>query len=152
MLINVSLAELAIALWQRRRALILITSAGLLLATGIALIIPNEYSSIAQLMPPDPQSLSTVSMLNTLGAGSILPGMPGGLLATRTPGATTIGILNSRTVQDDIVNLFDLRRIYRCKLGLDARIELSKRTNIVEDKKSGIISITVTDRDPYRAQ
>lgn len=70
----------------------------------------------------------------------------------RTPGGTLIGVLDSQTAQDDIINRFDLRRVYHCKFYVDARKILAERTTIAEDKKSGIISIAVTDRDPNRAR
>ena len=73
-------------------------------------------------------------------------------MSTRTPGATFIGILDSQTAQDDIINRFDLRRVYHCKLYIDTRNKLTEKTTIAEDKKSGIISISVTDRDPNRAR
>lgn len=70
----------------------------------------------------------------------------------RTPGATSIGILSSRTSEDDIINRFDLRRVYHCKFYADARKELARRTVMDEDKKTGIVSISVTDSDRYRAR
>jgi len=70
----------------------------------------------------------------------------------RTPSGTFIGILNSQTAQDDIINHFGLLRVYHCKLYVDARMILKARTTIVEDKKSGIISISVMDRDREQAR
>ena len=151
--IEISIAELGMVIWQRRRWLAKVIGLGVLVAVGIALLIPNQYTSTAQLMPPDAQSLSSPSMLNALaGAGSIAPSLAGGLMSTRTPGATFIGILDSQTAQDDIINRFDLRRVYHRKFYFDTRKILTERTTIVEDKKSGIISIAVMDRDRYRAR
>jgi capsule polysaccharide export protein KpsE/RkpR len=82
----------------------------------------------------------------------MMPSLAGGLMGARTPSGTYIGIMYSQTAQDDIINRFDLRRVYHCKLYIDARKTLTGQTAIVEDKKSGIISIAVTDNDPYRAR
>ena len=151
--LEIPIVELGKVIWQRRRWLAKVIGLGTLVAIGIAFLIPNKYTSTAQLMPPDAQSLSSPSMLNALaGGGSIAPSLAGGLMSTRTPGATFIGILDSQTAQDDIINRFDLRRIYHCKLYFDTRKILTERTAIVEDKKSGIISIAVMDRDRYRAR
>ena len=60
-------------------------------------------------------------------------------------------MLNSRTVKDDLIARFDLRKVYSEKLFEDAQKSLDKRTTIAEDKKSGIITISVQDRDPHRA-
>jgi uncharacterized protein involved in exopolysaccharide biosynthesis len=140
-------------IWQRRRWLAEVIGVGTLVAIGIALLTPNQYMSTAQLMPPDQQAISSPSMLGALaGASAMMPSLSGGLMNAKTPGGLPIGILSSRTAQDDIINRFDLRRVYRCKLYADARKTLAKRSIIEEDKKSGIISISVMDRDPNRAR
>lgn len=151
--LEIPVAELVAAIWQRRRWLAKITGIGILLAIGIAYIPPVEYTSTAQLMPPDTQSLSNMSTLSTLaGAGSMIPSLAGGFMSARTPSGTYIGVMYSQTAQDDIINRFDLRRVYNCKLYIDARKKLKNRTTIEEDRKSGIISIAVIDNDRYRAR
>jgi uncharacterized protein involved in exopolysaccharide biosynthesis len=147
-------AELVAAIWQRRRWLAKVIGLGVLASIGIAFLIPKQYTSTAQLMPPDNQTFASSSMLTALSGlgGGVLAAGGGGFLSQKTPGATCIGILSSRTTLDDIINRFDLRKVYNRKLYLDARKILLKRTVIVEDKKSGIITISVTDRDPGRAR
>lgn len=61
-------------------------------------------------------------------------------------------MLKSREIQDNIINQFDLRRVYDCKFYIDARKVLTKRADFTEDKASGVISIAITDRDRYRAR
>jgi capsule polysaccharide export protein KpsE/RkpR len=75
----------------------------------------------------------------------------GDLLGLKSSGALFIGILRSETVGDRLVERFDLRRVYSAKLEQDARRTLEEKTSITEDRISGIITITVTDRDPKRA-
>jgi len=146
-------SELVMASWKRRRWLAMVVGIGLSLAIGIASLIPKEYQSTAQLMPPDSQSLSSASVLSALSGGSsFVPGAGLSLTNQRTPGAFSIAILGSRTVQDDIINRFDLRRVYYCSHYVDARKKLTMRTTLAEDRKSGIIAITVMDRDRYRAR
>ena len=149
--IEIPVPELVAAIWQRRRWLARVIGLGVLVSIGIALLIPKRYTSTAQLMPPDQQSLPSGSLLSALTGTGPVASM-GGLMSSRTPGGTFIGILNSQTAQDDIINRFDLRRVYHCKFYIDARGILSKQTMIVEDKSSGIISISVTDRNPNRAR
>jgi len=69
----------------------------------------------------------------------------------RTPGSTSIGILGSRTAEDDIIDRFDLRRVYHRKYYVDARKDLTARTEFDEDRKTGIVTISVTDKEPRRA-
>jgi capsule polysaccharide export protein KpsE/RkpR len=59
--------------------------------------------------------------------------------------------LGSRTVQERIVQRFQLKKVYWKSTDEAARKKLADRTALNEDHKSGIISITVTDRDPRRA-
>ncbi len=154
-LIHIPIGELVIALFERRRFLIVVTGIGMLLATGYALLIPNEFTSIVQLMPPDQQMFSSSTMsaaLSSFGSEDLSSAFSGDLLSKRTPGQTAIGVLSSSTSLDDIINRFDLRRVYHCKNYIDTRKQLIKRTTFTEDKNSGIISISVTDRDRYRAQ
>jgi uncharacterized protein involved in exopolysaccharide biosynthesis len=150
--IEIPIGDLVAVIWQRRRWLARVIGVGVLVSIGTALSIPNQYTSTAQLMPPDPQALSNTSMLSALAGAGPVAGLGGGLMSVRTPAGTFIGILDSQTAQDDIIDRFDLRRVYHCKLYTDARSILSKQTTIFEDKSSGIISISVTDRDPNRAR
>jgi capsule polysaccharide export protein KpsE/RkpR len=105
-------------------------------------------------MPLDAQTFSSASMLSPLNgaAGLLGSGVAGGLMNQKTPGGTAIGVLSSPTVEDDIINRFDLRRVYHKKLYMDARKRLAENSIFDEDKKSGLISISVTDPDRYRAR
>jgi len=151
---QIPIAECISALWKQRRWLVTLVACGTFVAIGIALLIPNQYTSSAQLMPLDAQTFSSASMLSPLnGAAGLLGGsVGGGLLNQRTPGGTAIGILSSPTVQDDIINRLDLLHVYHKKLYQDARNVLSASSVFDEDKKSGIITISVTDHDRYRAR
>jgi capsule polysaccharide export protein KpsE/RkpR len=130
------------------------TLAGSLVFTVIAFLLPKRYESAVTLMPPDPQSLSGGAMLAAM-TGAPIPAAASGLsslLGAKSTGATFIGILQSRTAKDDLVNRFDLRGVYKIKSSVDARGKLADNTGIREDLKTGIITLTVTDRDPRRAR
>jgi uncharacterized protein involved in exopolysaccharide biosynthesis len=135
-----------------RRTLLRIVIAGLVISAAIAFLIPKRYEAVARLMPPDQSDMNT-AMLGALTAkaGDAIGAVASNVLGLRTSGATMVGILESRTIQDDLINQFDLRKVYSKKRYNDARKVLEKRTNISEDKKSGIITIAVEDSDPDRA-
>jgi len=140
-------------LWDHRQLLFRSTGAGLIVATLIAFLIPNRYTSMAQLMPPDTQSTSNAMMLAGLAAkaGSGLGAVAGDLLGLKSSGALFVGMLQSQTNQNRLVEQFNLKKIYGKKLQEDARRELNDNTSIQEDRKSGIISVAVTDENPERA-
>ncbi|MCU1302746.1 MAG: hypothetical protein JWQ87_3030 [Candidatus Sulfotelmatobacter sp.] len=139
-------------LWDDRRVIGKVTLTGLVLGAILAFLLPKQYQSTAQLMPPDTRSASA-TMLATLGAkaGSGLGAMAGDLLGSNSSGALFVGVLRSRTLEDRLVERFDLKKVYGERLEEDARSRLSNNTGVSEDHKSGIISIRVVDHDPGRA-
>lgn len=141
-------------LWERRTFLVRAVIAGFLAATLIAFLIPNRYTSTTRLMPPDQGAESGMAMLAALAgkAGNALGGLGAQLLGLKTTGDLFIGILQSRTVEDDLISKFDLRKLYGDKRWEDARQDLSKRTGVSQDRKSEIITISVDDKSPQRAQ
>lgn len=59
--------------------------------------------------------------------------------------------LHSTTIQDALIRKFRLQEIYRDSHLEDARADLEKHTAISENRRSGIITITVADKDAGRA-
>jgi capsule polysaccharide export protein KpsE/RkpR len=142
-------------LWQKRFRLGLCGLVGAVLSIAIAFCLPKEFKSTAVLMPPDTEAGSGASILASLTGGSLSPGaaaIGGSLMGTHFAGATFVGVLGSRTIQDRLIDRFDLRKVYHCRTYFDARKRLAKLTLVDDDRKTGIISITVTDTDPNRAR
>ncbi|HXC47726.1 MAG TPA: Wzz/FepE/Etk N-terminal domain-containing protein [Candidatus Sulfotelmatobacter sp.] len=142
-------------LWERRRFLLRWTVIGLVLSLVVALLIPSRYVATTQLMPPDNQSgggaAAFLAAAGRSGGGSGLAGLAGDLLGTKNSGALFVGILSSRTVQDRLIDEFDLRHEYGDRKMEDARTDLGKHTGVSEDRKSGIISVSVWDHNPQKA-
>ncbi|MGH9742549.1 MAG: GumC family protein [Candidatus Acidiferrum sp.] len=139
-------------LWDARKLLFLSCVLGAMVSLSIALLIPSRYEATAQLMPPDGQAGSGMAMLSALaGRAGGLGDFAGDLMGVKNSGALFVGILASRTVQDRLVDQFELRRFYRAPKREDARAALASHSRITEDHKSGIIVVTVTDHDPRLA-
>ncbi len=128
-----------------------------LTTTFIVVLIPSYYESTARLMPPDkPQLGGLASMLAVAtegdGAGSsAVNGLLADSLGAKSSGALYVGILRSETILNQLVQEFNLRHVYRERYAINARERLMRNTEVAEDRKSGIISITVTDHSPQRA-
>ena len=146
-------------LWSRRLLFARLAVVGLVVATTVAFLIPSRFQSTARLMPPD-QSNSSMAMLSAAlggkafgssGSGSSIGNIAGDLLGVKNSADLFIGILQSRTVEDDLINKFDLRKVYRDRYMNDAREDLAKKTDVSTDRKSGILKIQVTDKDAKRA-
>jgi uncharacterized protein involved in exopolysaccharide biosynthesis len=146
-----NVARLAL-IWRERRFVFRCAAIGLLASIIIAFLIPVRYTSITRLMPPDQAGAGMASMLAALGKGGSELGMVGSeLLGLKTSGDLFVGVLHSRTIQDRLVDKFDLRKVYGMRRWEDARKALEKRTDISSDRKSNIITIMVSDHNPQRA-
>jgi uncharacterized protein involved in exopolysaccharide biosynthesis len=139
-------------LWEQRRFLYRCAAIGLVVSIIVAFVIPVRYTSTTRLMPPDQDGASMASMLTALGKGGGGLGAFGGeLLGLKTSGDLFVGVVSSRTVKDDVIDKFDLRKVYGVRRYEDARRHLDGSTDVSADRKSGIITITVSDRNPDRA-
>jgi capsule polysaccharide export protein KpsE/RkpR len=140
-------------LWRRRVVLGRALALGLALSLLVAFLMGERYDSTIRLMPPDNQSGSALAMMSSLAGKSGLgaAALPQGLLGLRSSGALFVDILGGRTVQDRMIGRFDLRRVYGERYESEARRRLQNWTEISEDRKSGVLTIRVTDRDPRRA-
>jgi uncharacterized protein involved in exopolysaccharide biosynthesis len=140
-------------LWQNRRFLGRVTGAGLLLSVVVSLLIPNRYQSVARLMPPDNQPGSGLAMAAAAlsGQASGLAGIAGDLLGLKSTSDLFVGILGSRRVADKLIQKFDLQRVYGVRQMEDARKALAAHSGASVDRKSQIITITATDKNPQRA-
>jgi len=140
-------------LWEHRRLLAQVVLYGLFASTLVAFIIPARYESTARLMPPDNQSASGLAAAAAaMTGGSVgLGGVASDLLGLKSTSDIFVGILSSRTVQDKLIQQFDLKKLYWDRRMEDARKDLAERTGIGVDRKSQIITVTVTDHDPKRA-
>jgi uncharacterized protein involved in exopolysaccharide biosynthesis len=150
----VSLLPYLRLLWENRKFMFRAGVYSALASVLFAFLIPVRYQSVSRLMPPDELSGSGVGMLSAMagraGAGG-LGGIASDLLGVKSSGALFVGILQSQTVQDGLIEKFNLMRLYHDRKIEDARKDLAEHTDVSEDRKSGIITIGVTDHDPKRA-
>ena len=86
-------------------------------------------------------------MIGQIGA---IAGLGSSDLGLKNPADLFVAMLTSRTIEDNLINRFDLRKVYRAKTYQDARKKLDKRSEILATKE-GLISVSVTDNDPKRA-
>jgi len=140
-------------LWDHRRLLFRLALCGFLASTLIAFLIPTRYESTARLMSPDGGPSGGLAM-----AAAALSGGTGGLgsftsdmLGLKSTSDIFVGILLSRTVEDKLIQQFDLKKLYGDRRMEDTRKDLVEHTGISVDRKSQIITLTIMDHDPKRA-
>jgi uncharacterized protein involved in exopolysaccharide biosynthesis len=143
---SVKIVHFAQLYWKKRELALAIIGVGIVLSVAYALMLRNIYTSSTSLMPPDNSSPYS-SMLSMLSGSSTAASLGSEALGLSTPGELLVSILQSRTVQDALIARFDLMHYYKARVVEDARKSLSSNTNIDQDRKSGIITINVVDKD-----
>jgi capsule polysaccharide export protein KpsE/RkpR len=144
------------ALWERRHLLMRTAAVSLMLGLTIAFLLPKQYQSGARIMPPG-NSMGGAALLAALAgrAGSnlgSLGALAGGFLGGGGNTALFVDLLRSGTIGGHLIDRFDLQHIYRKRYRTDTAKYLARHTAIADDKKSGVITLTVTDTDPVRAR
>lgn len=139
--------EMLLILSQRKKTILRVTLAVAVLSTILLFLIPNTYTAKVTIVPPEEKQSSLTAMLGQLGT---IAGLSGSDLGLKDPGDLFLGMLRSRTIQDRLIDQFDLRKVYNVKRYQDAEKKLGSRSDIVTEKE-GLISISVEDRDPARA-
>lgn len=145
----------ASVLWSRRRTLFCATALALLVGLAIAFSIPKRYQSGARIMPPDQQGSSAMllaALTSRSGGLGGLSSLAGGLLGGHTTTALFVDLLHSGTVSGHLIDRFHLQSVYHKRYVVDTAKHLAQCTEITDDKKSGVITITVEDTDPVRAR
>jgi uncharacterized protein involved in exopolysaccharide biosynthesis len=140
--------ELFRVISRRARRIIGITAASAVVALVVSLLLPNYYKAESRILPQEKGGNLAAQLM---GQGGGLIALAGGATALKSQGEMFLSMMKSRTVLDRVVDRFDLMRLYRKKYREDARKKLLELLTVREDRKSGIIFITVEDRDPKRS-
>jgi tyrosine-protein kinase Etk/Wzc len=151
---EVSALDVLVPLLERKRFIVRFVLGAALLATVVAFLLPVRYEAKTVLLPPAQNSSISSALLGQLGGlGSLgsLASLAGGGFAIKNPADMYVSFLTSRTVEDAMIQHFDLMKEYRKKRMSDTRKEFERRTTAVVGTKDGLIRISVEDRDPKRA-
>lgn len=142
-------------LWMSRKLLMRVTSLAFLASLAAVIIIPKMYTSQARIMPPE-VSGTNPAMLAALAQSTTNHDMLGSLalslLGGHNNGALFVDLLESASVSGRLIDRFQLLSVYHKRYRVDAAKVLARRTRISEDKKSGVLTISVQDSDPVRAR
>lgn len=155
-------AERLALLWRERRFLWGVAWKTLIAAIVVVFLLPVHYEGVTKIVPGENQS-GGMGVLGKLAGGASSGGGlglgldPTSLLGLKTPGALYVEIMKSRTVQDRLIDRFNLRCHYWMtgRWGpasyFVTRKKLKSFTDFEEDKRSGVITLTYTDYDKQTA-
>jgi uncharacterized protein involved in exopolysaccharide biosynthesis len=139
--------DLLIVLSRRRHLILRTTLAAAILATMVALLLPNRYTATATILPPQQSQSLAASMIGQLSALGVMAQKDLGL---KNPNDLYAGMMRSRTAEDSLIRRFDLLRVYGDRKMSDARADLEDASKILIAKE-GFIAISITDTDRSRA-
>jgi uncharacterized protein involved in exopolysaccharide biosynthesis len=142
---EINLLDLLLVVVENLRLLVLGPLAVGLAALGISFMITPTYTAKTQFLPPQQQQSSASALVQALGVGAI--GGLGAGLGIKNPADQYIAFLKSQSIQDAMVDRFDLLKRYDTKFRVDARKELLENTKITSGK-DGIIALELDDTDP----
>ena len=141
---EISLLDLLQVVVDNLRLLILVPLLAGLAALGITFMIPPTFTATTKFMPPQQQQSSAAAMLAGLGA---LGGLAGAASGLKNPADQYVAFVKSRSVQDALIDRFNLTERYEQKFKQDARATLASNVQIAAGK-DGLITIDVSDKDP----
>jgi tyrosine-protein kinase Etk/Wzc len=100
------------------------------------------FTAYARMLPPQTNTATASSLLNQVGGTAVLGASA---LTIKNPSDLYASLFFSRSVQDDVIKKFDLKKHYDIDDMDDLRTFVGKRTK-VEVGRDGIITLAYTDK------
>ena len=141
----------ALILRRSARRILLVTLAAAVAAILLVLLLPKMYTARTTILPPKEAESSAAALSehpNDVSAARLAAMKLMG--DDTTPTSSFVAMLKSRTIQDRLIDRFDLLSVYRVPNRYQARSKLEHRTRI-DTIQDGLIAVIVEDRDPSRA-
>jgi tyrosine-protein kinase Etk/Wzc len=145
---ELNLLDVLIILSRRRRFIGWFTLSVTVLTAIIVLLIPNKYTATSVILPPSQNTSMSSALMGQMAGSSILASLAGSSLGIKNPADMYVALFRSTTVEDTLIQRFDLMARYHKKNMVDARHAFENRTTVVLGVKDGLIRVSVTDRDP----
>jgi tyrosine-protein kinase Etk/Wzc len=146
---EINLIDLLLVLFKRKKMILWLVFAAILISIIVSLILPKMYTATARILPPQESNSGLSGLLSQ--TGGALGGLASSFIGGESSADLYVGILESRSVADVLIKKFDLKKLYEAKYLEDVYRKLDKRTAIQVSRKTQIIDVAVEDRDPQRA-
>jgi len=146
---TINLADYFRVISKYRRMIFWICTITVITTAIISLFVPKSFSATTSVVPPVDVLQRGAGMAGGLGA--VKSSMLRQAMDVTSISDMYVGILKSRSIADAIVEKADLASVYKVGNSITAvRNTLQSRTSI-KVTNEGIVTITVEDRNPYRA-
>jgi len=148
---EISLLDLLILLAQRKRFIMWSTVGVTTLAMAIGLLLPVSYTAFTTFLPPQQAASGSSALLAQLGSLGSIAGLAGGTGVLKSPNDLYAALMKSETVEDSMVQRFNLMQEYHAKEPSLARKAFEQHANIDTSGKDGMIHVSVEDHKADRA-
>jgi uncharacterized protein involved in exopolysaccharide biosynthesis len=149
---EISLLDLLIVVVRYRWLILKTATYTIVIGVIVSLLLPIRYTAMTSVLPPQQGSSAGSGLMAQLGNLGSVASLAGGSLGLKNPNDLQVAMLKSRTVEDAMVDRFHLMDFFKVTHKSDARKKLEKIVDIENGAKDGLIRISVTDRDPHRAE
>jgi len=145
---EISFVDMVLLLRRHWRLLAIAPLLAGVAALGSTYLMPLTFTASTSFLPPQQQQSAASLLLGSLsGVAGVLGGGLGGL---KNPAEQWVGMVQSRTVADAVIDRFGLQKVYGKEYRFQTRAELASNTR-VSVGKDGMIDVDVDDHDPKRA-
>jgi uncharacterized protein involved in exopolysaccharide biosynthesis len=129
--VEINLVQYVSRIFAGYRTILAAAFIGCLLSIGVAMALHKTYTAQAMFLPPlSPESLQASS-----------------IFSRQNPSDLYLGMLESRTVSDGVIDRVHLKDVYRTPLYAVARAHLAHQAKF-DVSKNNLIDITVVTEDP----
>lgn len=142
----VSLLDLLTWVGDGKKLIGAVTGIAIVASVVVSLLLPNEFTARTTLLPPGQQQQGGAAA-----ALAALGGAAGGLatsLGAKTPDELYVNLLRSDSVLRAVDSQFKLRERYEIETFEVLRKAMPKYVRVTSDKKSGMLTVEVDDKDP----
>jgi tyrosine-protein kinase Etk/Wzc len=139
--------DLLFVLTEARKRIAIFVVIAMIIGAIIALITTPSFTASALILPPQQNQSTLSSLMGQLGSLASLAGMGSSL---KSPADMYLGVLESRTIADHLIEKFRLQDLYKTKTMEDTRLVLKKHSKFIASK-DGLIHISVEDHSATRA-
>lgn len=146
---EISLVELATTLGEEKKLIFGLPFIAGIVAIVATLLMTPIFTAKTTLLPPQNGGGggAAAAALASLGGLAGLAGINAG----GTTADTVIGMLQSRSAKDQIIDQFNLIEYYEAELREDVYRTLDEVVKVSSDKKTSMITVEVDDKDPKLA-
>ena len=143
-----SLFDYLLIMVKHKKMILRTTFVAALLAIIVALLLPKIYTATTLILPGEDDNGIMGAMMGQMGG---LSGITADAFGGKSKADLYTTMLKSETIKDVIIDRFKLMDVYEASNRTDAYVALNRVTKINVGKKDGVISISVSDKDPKRA-